>query len=130
MGNPRATIEDDGWRLLDAELCAQEHLGFEPPERSRREALVPGDAAKLLFDIETREDGKVIDRGVDRMWVIVTERTKAGYVGLLDSDPGHAENLDLVTGTDVEFGPEHVIDIDRPPREYIEAKYGARFPKR
>ena len=64
------------------------------------------------------------------MWVIVKERTETGYVGVLDSDPGYAENLDLLTGTDVEFGPEHVVNIDRPPPDYIEAKYGPSFLKR
>ena len=127
MSEAPATIENNGWRLISAEQRASEHPGFTLPDRTRRESLVPGDAAKLLFDIETREDGRVIDRGVDRMWVLVKKRTESGYIGVLDSDPGCAENLDLMTGTEVEFGPEHVIDIDRPPRDYIEEKYGPTF---
>jgi hypothetical protein len=59
----------------------------------------PGDAAKLLFDIETKENGRVIDRGVDRMWVIIKTKTKHGYVGVLDSNPGFAENLNLREGS-------------------------------
>ena len=93
----------------------------------RRAGLVPGDAATLLFEIETRERGKVIDRGVDRMWVIVKSRIGNRYVGVLDSDPGRAEGLQLESGDEVVFGPEHVANIDRPPREYVIGKYGQDF---
>ena len=34
--------------------------------RERRESFTHGDRAKLLFDIDTREEGWVVDRGVDR----------------------------------------------------------------
>jgi hypothetical protein len=91
-----------------------------------RRSLSPGDAAKLLFDIEARENG-IIDRGVHRMWVIVKARTESGYLGILDSDPGFAENLTLRPGDPIIFGPEHVIDTGRPPRDYIIEKYGASF---
>ena len=93
----------------------------------KRERLAPGDGAKLLFDIETREGGRVVDRGVDRMWVIVKARTEFGYVGVLDNDPGTAENLRLREGDRITFGPEHVADIATPPREYVIKKYGASF---
>jgi hypothetical protein len=84
-----------------------------------------------MFDIETREDGRVIDRGVDRMWVIVKRRSVASgaYDGVLDSDPGRAENLTLRPGTAVTFGPEHVIAVERPPESYVLEKYGADFFK-
>ena len=49
---------------------------FEIPDLAERQSLSPGDAAKLLFDIETKENGAIIDRGVDRMWVIVKTRTE------------------------------------------------------
>jgi hypothetical protein len=65
-------IASDGWELISAEdrnVAAPET--FHIPAREKRESLAPGDAAKLLFDIETREEGRVVDRGVDRMWVIV-----------------------------------------------------------
>ena len=86
-----------------------------------------GDAAKLLFDIETREADRIIDRGVDRMWVIVKAKTETGYTGVLDNDPGVAGNLKLQEGDLVAFGSEHVANIGRPPREYILEKYGASF---
>ena len=68
-----------------------------------------------------------MDRGVDRMWVIVKARTESGYIGVLDSDPGAAENLRLREGDSVTFGPEHIADIATPPRHYVIQKYGASF---
>jgi hypothetical protein len=43
---------------VSAELRHAEHPdSFLIPEREERESLAPGDAAKLLFDIKTREAG-------------------------------------------------------------------------
>jgi hypothetical protein len=127
--NPRqGTIDRDGWRLVSAEERHAAHpQTFQIPSRGARESLAPGDGVRLLFEIETRERDRVIDRGVDRLWVIVKQRHGEGYVGLLDSDPGLAEGLDLRPGDAIAFGPEHVADIDRPPREYVLNKYGSGF---
>jgi hypothetical protein len=124
-----ATIEKDGWTLISAEDRHAAHPEtFQIPSRDEREAIGVGDGVKLLFDIETRENGRVIDRGVDKMWVIVKRRTAHNsFVGLLDSDPGSAEGLNLRPGDAIAFGPEHVSDIDRPSREYIVGKYGESF---
>jgi hypothetical protein len=127
---PRAfpTIERDGWTLLSGEeRPALSPEKFRIPDRSERESLSPGDAAQLLFDIETKEGGLVIDRGVDRMWVIVRRRTGDIYSGVLDGDPGQAEGLSLRPGTEVTFRPEHVIAIARPPVGYVLEKYGQNF---
>ena len=114
--------------LLSAEARHAAHPEtFEIPPRHDREGLSTGDGAKLLFDIETRKDGRVIDRGVDRMWVIVMRRLGPNYLGVLDSDPGSADGLNLREGQVIPFGPEHVAAIDRPSREYIVKKYGASF---
>ena len=61
------------------------------------------------------------------MWVIIKGKTENGYLGILDNDPGTAENLALREGDQVAFGPEHVIDIGRPPRSYVLEKYGPSF---
>jgi hypothetical protein len=100
---------------------------FSIPARQEREAVAPGDAVKLLFDIETREAERVIDRGVDRMWVIVKHRVGDNYVGVLDSEPGVAEGLTLHSGTELVFGAEHIVEIDHPPRSYVIEKYGTDF---
>ena len=62
----RPSLHADGWALVSAEeRHAAQPETFEIPPKDDREALVPGAAAKLLFHIETREAGRVIDRGVD-----------------------------------------------------------------
>jgi hypothetical protein len=124
-------ILETGWVLLSAEGRHAEHPStFNLPDPAVRSGLTPGMAAQLLFDIETRQGGKVIDRGVDRMWVIVL-RSKAGqtsrYLGVLDSDPGWAENLRLRKGDIIPFGPEHVCRVDRPPRDFLLEAYGHFF---
>ena len=122
------TIAKNGWTLVSAEERALAYPErFQIPPLAERQSLSPGDAAKLLFDIETKENGCVIDRGVDRMWVIIMARTESGYLGILDSDPRVAENLTLRQGDQVAFGSQHVIDTGRPPHDYIVEKYGASF---
>jgi hypothetical protein len=108
----RPTIELDGWMLVSAEeRHAANPKTFQIPSREARTALSPGDAAQLLFDIETKEGGRVIDRGVDRLWVIVKARVDGGYLGILDSDPGAAEGILLRPGVELSFGPEHIAAI-------------------
>jgi hypothetical protein len=122
----RPSIETDGWSLLSAEERHAAHPDtFLIPPRAAREALAPGTAAKLLFDIETKEAGRVIDRGVDRMWVIITGLVEGRYTGVLDSDPGSAGSVNLRQGDAISFGPEHIAQIDYPPAEYITRKYGS-----
>jgi hypothetical protein len=122
----RLPVVGDGWALVSAEERHAAHPAtFLIPTREARASLRPGDAAKLLFDIEIRGNGRIIDRGVDRMWVIVVSRAGDLYRGLLDNDPGRAEGLSLHLGAEVVFGPEHVAEIDHPPRGYIIDKYGA-----
>ena len=122
------TIESHGWVLISGEeRAAKSPDTFKIPPRGQRECLSPGTAAKLLFDIETRQDGRVLDRGVDRMWVIVKATTAEGYVGVLDNDPGLAENLHLREGDVIHFGPAHICEISAAPRDYIIEKYGTAF---
>lgn len=124
----RPRIERDGWELVSAEdrHRAQPDT-FEIPPLADRRSLAKGDAAKLLFDIATRQDGRILDRGVDRMWVVVKSRRQDRYLGVLANDPGMAEGLSLAAGDAIEFGPEHVADIDHPPRAYILETFGVDF---
>ena len=125
----RPSLEADGWMLVSAEERHAAHPAtFLIPAKTERERLVPGAAAKLLFHIETKEAGTVIDSGVDRMWVIVRTVTPEGrYVGVLDNDPRQSEGLNLRAGDDIVFGPEHVAAIDHPSKDYISGKYGRSF---
>ncbi|MEL7110248.1 MAG: hypothetical protein AAGL99_13365 [Pseudomonadota bacterium] len=114
------TIKDCGWTLVSAEArSAKNPKTFQIPSFEERSSLSRGMAAKLLFDIATTEDGKLRDRGVDRMWVIVTSVLDVGYQGVLDSDPGTADGLALAKGDLVFFRAEHISGVDRPPREFL-----------
>lgn len=129
MRNPDfGVIERDGWTLVSAEeRHDRSPETFIIPSRTERESLTAGDGVKLLFDIETREAGNVIDRGVDRLWVIVKRKTGSLYVGVLDSDPRISEGLTLRPDTELLFGPEHVSAINRPPEGYILERFGPGF---
>jgi hypothetical protein len=121
-------IHDDGWALLSAEeRHAASPSTFVIPSFEVRDALRRGDAAKLLFDIETRDGGVVIDRGVDRMWVVVTGRAGSLYSGVLISDPGRAEGLELRPGSELVFLPVHICAVERPPDEFLRERFGADF---
>ena len=116
------TLDADGWELESAERRHAAHPGtFWIPARQEREALRPGDGAKLLFRLAG---------GTERMWVIVRQREGPWYVGVLDTTPAAAPDelpAALRRGTDVVFGPEHVADINTPPRQYVTDQYGPRF---
>jgi hypothetical protein len=82
-----------------------------------------GQAAKLIFDIETEdESGKAVLTG-ERMWVIVAERIGDQFIGILDSQPACMMPNDtayLRFGAEIPFAPEHVIEIAEPPSSYVE----------
>ena len=108
----------DGWKLISAEeRHAESPATFEIPSREKRLALAPGDAAKLLFEIECREDGRLIEHEVHRMWVIVKTRVNGGYLGVLDNDHGMGEGVSPKLGDVISFGPEHIASIDSPPSD-------------
>jgi hypothetical protein len=122
------SIATDGWELVSAEDRNSAHpRTFPIPTREQREKLAPGDGVKLLFDIENRENGRVIGRGMEKMWVIVKARSEGEYSGVLDNDPVTAKNPQLRKGDVITFGPEHVSAFSTPPREYVIEKYGASF---
>jgi hypothetical protein len=124
-----ATIEQDGWQLESGEARhAEAPETFWIPAREARDSLDVGAGVKLLFDIAV-EDDSGSQRGVERMWVIVKRRLPGVYIGVLDSVPASIEHDSdfLARGSEVVFGPEHVIDISQPPRDYIEEHYGSDF---
>jgi hypothetical protein len=119
----------DHWDLESAEgRHAEAPESFWIPSRPEREQLQPGQAAKLLFRIESGKPDGPVELGVERMWVYITERVDGMYLGMLDNQPGSIEAADdvyLVRGAEIPFGPEHVIDIATPPAEYIDEMRGA-----
>lgn len=104
-------FEIDGWGLEDGEAYhAEAPETFWLPERHRRECLQPGDLAKLIFRISV--DNADENVAVERMWVLVRERTSGGYFGILDNEPDAiAENDEFWLGTELPFSAKHVINI-------------------
>lgn len=128
-----ATWEEDDWQLRSG---VESHLlhpdQFWIPEDSARKSLKVGDAAKLIFDIERKNGDGSTDMVGERIYVIVSDVVGDFYIGILDSqplcvDPG--DDFYLGFGVEVPFTHEHVIEIDRPPEEYIEWQLGQKPEK-
>jgi len=103
-------FERDGWCLEDGE---ERHraapASFHVPDLAVRKLLQPGDLAKLIFKIAVEGDEY---GAVERMWVIVRERTATGYVGMLDNEPNSiSENGQFWRGTELPFEYRHIIAV-------------------
>jgi hypothetical protein len=123
---PAPDLDDDGWALESAvEYHQLEPETFDIPDEQARRGLQPGDFAKLIFVIAVEEDEEPI---TDRMWVVVREVAESGYFGLLDNEPDIDENDEFWLGTELPFGPEHVIEVQAGNAESRE--YAARTPLR
>ncbi|MCC2981271.1 hypothetical protein [Sphingomonas sp. IC4-52] len=105
-------FDTDGWCLEDGEAYhAEAPATFWIPERHKREGLEPGDLAKLIFRISV--DNGEENVAVERMWVLVRERTADGYLGVLDNEPDAiAENDEFWLGSELPFSAKHVINIE------------------
>ena len=122
-----ATVERDGWQH---ESAANRHAAqpatFWIPSQGERDALRPGDGAKLLFRVGV--SNARTQTGLERMWVIVRKRAGGLYVGVLDNDPADEETAAILKrGDEIVFAAEHVADISAPPREYVVRRHGTRF---
>jgi hypothetical protein len=118
-----ANRKQDFWELRSAEESNRQNPDtFLIPSLEERESLQKGQAAKLIFDIESLdEDGKIEIQG-ERIWVIVSEKYKDYYIGILDGQPASiipSDDVYLCFGAEIPFLPEHVIEIAQPPEEYI-----------
>ncbi|OYU14034.1 MAG: hypothetical protein CFE37_12960 [Alphaproteobacteria bacterium PA4] len=121
-------FEIDGWCLEDGEAAhAAAHETFWIPDRCRREGLETGDFAKLIFRISVDNAERPVS--VERMWVLVRERTTDGYLGVLDNEPDAiSENDDFWRGTEFPFAAKHVIDIQ--DRDANTVKLAMKEPRR
>jgi hypothetical protein len=123
------TLEQDYWALVSGESRhAESPDNFWIPALSERQSLRRGDAAKLIFEIETESEGG-IERDCERMWVIVSEVAAPYFIGRLTSTPVTVEENDdfyLKVDVEVPFLPEHVIDIDHPPRAFLDALFSEK----
>ncbi|MEO6580301.1 MAG: hypothetical protein ABIN83_04015 [Sphingomicrobium sp.] len=118
----------DGWCLEDGEALHREAPDtFWLPDLERRDALVAGDLAKLVFRISVENDEEPV--AVERMWVLVRGRVGSTYFGVLDNDPyATDENDEFWSGVELPFAARHVIDID-PADDATRAK-AAEPPRR
>jgi len=110
--------ERDGWCLDDGEAIHREAPAtFLIQNLETRRSLQVGDLAKLIFRIAVRGDEF---GSVERMWVIVRERTSIGYVGTLDNKPDAIEpNDEFWLGTELPFEYRHIIDVCRASAESL-----------
>jgi len=117
-------LKRDFWQLRSGEESHRQNpQTFRLPTLEQRRGLSRGQAAKLIFDIETEDEGgKPVLTG-ERMWVIVAERIGEFYIGILDCQPACMTPDDtayLRFGAEIPFAPEHVIEIAGPPRSYVD----------
>jgi hypothetical protein len=128
------TIDADYWTLASGE---DRHRAapdtFWIPSLEERHGLQVGDAAKLIFEIESADEDGEISSNYERMWVVVSEVTPLYFIGRLTNRPADLdEDGGFYLGLDVEvpFLPEHIIDIDRPPKAYLDALFSEPPRKR
>src|SRR5262245_9033588 len=119
-----AELSRDFWELRSGEASARKSPDtFHLPPLEERKGLKRGQAAKLIFEVESEDEaGKRQIQG-ERMWVIVAERVGATYIGILDSQPASlvpGDDVYLCFGAEIPFLPEHVIEIASPPADYVE----------
>ncbi|QPQ54848.1 hypothetical protein IC614_11080 [Allosphingosinicella flava] len=118
----------DGWCLEDGEALHREAPEtFWLPDLEQREALQPGDYAKLIFRIAVDKPGEPV--AVERMWVLVRGRVGDHYFGILDNDPyAIEENDEFWSGIELPFAARHVINID--PGDEATRAQAAEAPRR
>jgi hypothetical protein len=111
----------DFWQLRSGEKMHREHPEtFEIPAEIRRRDLQLGQAARLIFDIESEDEPGRVFVQAERMWVLVVERVGEQYVGLRTNKPAvEGEGFYLRAAAEVPFEPDHVIGIDDPPQGFV-----------
>ena len=130
-----ASIREDFWELRSAEKSHEENPeSFWIPSLEKRSSLSRGDAARIILDIECEEESGEITVIGERMYAIVARKVGEIYIGILDSQPASIdpkeENIYLGFGVEVPFKAEHIIDINRPPDDYIEWQLGQEPERR
>lgn len=108
-----------GWRLESGvELHRTYPETFWIPTDAERSSVRPGDTVKLCF--------RTSDGWGERMWVSVRRVRGDRCVGALANDPVGIPRLRW--GSRVDFGLEHVIDIDRPANGVDSAPPATELP--
>jgi hypothetical protein len=79
---------------------------FPIPSLAERQGLPPGAVAKVGISWPQKDGNGAIG---ERFWVIVLERRGGSYLGIVDND---LRSITLKWGSLIQFGPEHILDID------------------
>ncbi|MGF1850826.1 hypothetical protein L4C44_02920 [Vibrio satsumensis] len=129
-----ANFTEDYWQLRNGEICHRDNpKTFWIPSLDNRKDLQVGDAAKVILEIECKDDNGSVHIESERGYVIVSEIVMDKFIGILDFQPSciDPEEVDVYLGFGVEipFGVEHVIDIDRPPKDYVDWQLGQKPEK-
>ncbi|WP_294220126.1 hypothetical protein [uncultured Shimia sp.] len=118
------SLATDFWELESGEdRHAATPETFWLPNEAVRKSLERGTAAKLIFMIKTKNENGQSEISTERMWVVVSETVGDLYIGRLTNQPATVErddNMYLQVDCEVPFGPEHVIDTDDPPQDFID----------
>ncbi|MDM5091351.1 hypothetical protein OB947_20980 [Aeromonas bestiarum] len=126
-----ASLEEDYWQLRNGEVSHRNNEDtFWIPTLDARKSLKIGDAAKVILDIEVKNSNGEIHVESERSYVIVSELVSDKFIGILDFQPSciapDEADVYLGFGVEISFAAEHVIDIDRPPQEYIDWQLGQK----
>ena len=109
--------DKDGWCLGDAEVSHRKYpKTYWIPDVEKRRNLQTGDLVQLVFRINLKVGPD------ERMWVIVREVTRDGYIGMLDNVPFTLyENKSLWVGSEFAFAARHVIDCQPATKKSLAA---------
>lgn len=129
MDIPRlATFEEDFLQLRSGENVNQENPeDFWIPPLEERLNLKKGDGVKLIFDFEAFDENGNLQIGGERMWVVVKEKIDDFYLGILDNQPASIDEGFLDRNSEIYFKAEHIVDINHPPKDYLEERFGKDF---
>lgn len=121
------SLERDGWTLRSGEESHTAHPNtFALPSRSLRENLARRQQVKVIFDFEgVEEDGTVTVQG-ERMRLVVSEKVRDRYLGLLLDQPQLFEPEDypyLRPAVEVPFEAQHVIEVMDLPAAVQQAMF-------
>lgn len=105
-----------GCTLLNGELRSEHSNGFDMPPFCERAACQPGKLVKIGVEFPF-EDEQTSGCSGERFWMqIISQDAKTKrYKGTVTNDLFWGECHDLKCGDVIEFGPEHILQVDVPP---------------
>lgn len=118
-----AHLETDFWELEDLLSRQQQPEQITLPEAEKLKNIQPGQAVKMVFLLILQEQGQDPKIVREKMWVLVTDVAENYLRGYLDNQP--KSTADMVSGMEVFFLAENVLEIAFPPQDYFEQRIRA-----